>query len=330
MLKRSEDLSMNGLHSNLIMTVNGPLRNTELGFCHGHEHLFISRGQSYEINQSLWMDELEKTVAELRLFKDAGGDSIVDAQPVGCGRMEQNLAEASRLSGVNIIASTGFHKLIFYTSCHWIHRLDEVHLKELFVSEIKDGMYVSTEIEVPSQRTKIKPGIIKTAVDIQGITGEYRKLFTAAAETSILTGTPIMCHIEMGANAFEIVEFLTGKGVKPESIILCHLDRVVKDTDYHLQVAKTGVFLEFDTIGRFKYHDDDDEIKLIEKLVVNGYEDKILLGLDTTRSRMRSYGGSLGLDYISGIFLPRLRKHGTSETIIKKMMILNSQNAFSI
>jgi len=312
------------------MTVNGPVENTELGFCHSHEHLFISKGKSYEINSSLWMDELDRTVAELRLFKNAGGDSIVDAQPVGCGRMEENLKRASDLTGVNIVASTGFHKMLFYSPGHWIHKISEEELRELFISELRDGMYVSSEDEFPTKRTDIRPGVIKTATDEQGITGEYCKLFRAAAGAAIATGTPIMCHTEMGMKALETVEFLTGLGVKPERLILCHLDRVLTNTDYQLEVAKTGVYLEFDTIGRFKYHSDDDEAKFILKLIEHGYEDKILLGLDTTRARLKSYGGSIGLDYLSAVFLPFLKINGVQDSVISKLMHFNPSLAFYI
>jgi hypothetical protein len=73
------------------MTVNGPIWSKQLGFCHSHEHLFIARGKLADINPSLCIDNFEKTVEELKLYKKSGGISVVDAQPVGCGRMA-NLA----------------------------------------------------------------------------------------------------------------------------------------------------------------------------------------------------------------------------------------------
>jgi phosphotriesterase-related protein len=311
-----------------IMTVTGPIEGPELGFCHSHEHLFLSKGPSYELNHSLWMDEPAKTAAELELFKAAGGRSIIEAQPVGCGRMELYLWQASLSTGVHIVASTGFHKLIFYTPGHWIHRLAHEELAELYTRELQSGMLVGDGDELPTERCTMKPGIIKTAADVDGVEGDYVKLFTAAAAASLATGAPIMCHTELGSKALQIVQFLTGMGVSPERIILCHLDRVIDGGDSQLEAAKTGVFLEFDTIGRFKYHDDESEARLIARLLESGYEDKLLLGLDTTRARMKSYGGELGLDYISTSFLPLLRGHGVPEDTLNKFMVINPQRAF--
>ena len=67
----------------------------------------------------------------------------------------------------------------------------------------------------------------------------------------------------------------------------------MENADYMLHVAGTGVYIEMDTIGRYKYHSDEEEVRLIRMLLDHGHEDRILLGLDTTRKRMKSYGGDM-------------------------------------
>lgn len=312
-----------------ITTVKGPVQSDSLGFCHSHEHLFLKRGRSAEINPDLVMDDFDKTVKELSLFKRAGGKCIVDAQPVGCGRMEENLVRASELTGLNIIASTGFHKLVFYPAGHWIHELSEHELARLFRDEIKYGMLIGNGCMQLDKRIEARAGVIKVAADENGISGEYCRLFSAAAQISAETGAPILCHTEMGKHASEIVQYLTDFGVPPCSIILCHLDRVIDNMGYYLDIAEKGVFMEFDTIGRFKYHSDEEEARLITFLVEQGCEDNILLGLDTTRSRMKSYGGQIGLDYIQTIFLPLLKSYGLRDETIYKFMVKNPSKAFS-
>ncbi len=97
-----------------------------------------------------------------------------------------------------------------------------------------------------------------------------------------------------------------------------------------LHVAESGVYLELDTIGRFRYHSDEDEVKMILKLLDKGHEDRILLSLDTTNKRMRHYnGGDLGLDYLQVTFLPMLRKAGVGENIIRKITIANAARALA-
>jgi predicted metal-dependent phosphotriesterase family hydrolase len=315
---------------NLVMTVKGFLKNDKIGFCQSHEHLFLSKGRPWELNRDLLLDDPLKTAAELELYKKAGGATVVDCQPVGCGRMAEELRTVSELTGVNIIASTGFHKLVFYHSGHWIRSLGESGLEALFTEEISEGMYTDGDNEYPNRRTGIRPGVIKTAADSDGLTAEYRSLFRAAAAASLKTGVPIICHTEMGAYALEIADFLLSLGLAPQSVILCHLDRHAGDFGQKLEVAKTGVFLELDTIGRFKYHSDEDEVELIEALTKGGFENQILLGLDTTRVRMKSYGGGMGLDYIITSFLPRMRQAGFSETVLNKFMFGNPKRAFTV
>lgn len=310
-----------------IQTVTGRISPGELGWCQSHEHLFIADGRSAELVPSLRLDDFDATCSELELYRSIGGKSIVDAQPVGCGRMADLQLKASVRTGVNIIASTGFHKLIFYPEGHWIWDMDEDALAGLFIDELENGMYINCDMSEPVQRIESRAGVIKTASDKEGPSGDYRKLFMAAAEASVRTGAPILSHTEMGIGALEQIRLFTDRKVPMDSIIICHLDRVLTDTGYLMEVASSGVYLELDTIGRSKYHDDDDEARFITVLLENGFEDRILLGLDTTRERMKSYGGPIGLDYLHVSFFPLLRSYGVSDSLIRKFTVTNPARA---
>jgi phosphotriesterase-related protein len=290
--------------------------------------LFIADGRSAELVPSLRLDDFDSTCAELELYKRHGGVSIADAQPVGCGRMADMQLKASEKTGVNILASTGFHKLVFYPDGHWLKTIDSDELAELFIDEINNGMYIDCDISKPSRRVSARAGIMKTASDLEGPAGDYERIFSAAAEASVQTGAPILSHTEMGKGALEQIRLFTDHKVPTESIIICHLDRVLTDMSYLMEVASTGVYLELDTIGRYKYHSDEDEARFISKLVENGYEDRILLGLDTTRERMKSYGGPIGLDYMFEIFFPLLESYGIGRGFISKFTISNPAKAF--
>lgn len=313
-----------------IRTVTGDITPERLGYCQSHEHLFISDGQSAKLVPSLRLDDFDATCSELELYKRRGGVSIADAQPVGCGRMADLQLKASDKTGINILASTGFHKLVFYPDSHWLRTIDGDELTELYIDEINNGMFIDCDASKPERRISARAGIIKTASDLEGPTGDYERLFSAAAEASVQTGVPILSHTEMGKGALEQIRLFMDHRVPAESIIICHLDRVLTDTDYLMEVASTGVYLELDTIGRYKYHSDDDEIRFISKLLENGYEDRILIGLDTTRERMKSYGGSIGLDYMFEVFFPLLKSYGIGEEFIGKFTISNPANAFTI
>ncbi len=189
-----------------IQTVLGEIRTEELGFCHSHEHLFLAEGTPSRLNPDLLIDDFDKTKEELLHFKSLGGSAIIDAQPVGSGRMGDLLEKVSRETGIHVIASTGFHKSIFYEPSHWLFHKDEQQLADLFVSELEEGMFVGADQAMPQQRIHARAGLIKTAIDedIPGPTAV--KLLNAAADASMRTGIPVMCHTETHRQGVVVAE----------------------------------------------------------------------------------------------------------------------------
>ncbi len=313
-----------------IRTVLGDVDISEIGHTQCHEHLFIEQDKSAEVAPVLLIDDLDKSTKELVSFKKAGGSAIVDAQPVLAGRMAEWLVEASKKSDVSIIASTGFHKTVFYYDDSYIFNKPEEEIADLYEREIKKGMLSSKKSG--AAQIAACAGLIKTAVDVGGIKADktYEKLHTAAAEAQKRTGAPLMCHIEQGADAKEVVEFYLNSGVVADKIWIAHLDRAKYDENYHVDVFTTGVYLEYDTIARDKYHSDEDELKLIVKMIEAGYCEKILLSLDTTRARLRNYGADMGLDYILKKFIPYMEANGITSEQIKSMTVQNPRKALAM
>lgn len=312
----------------MIRTVTGDIQPCALGFTQSHEHILLRKGESFKVSSVLWQDEPKKSALELKDYHLAGGRAIVDAQPVGCGRMAGELFGISKASGVKIIASTGFHKLLFYPENHWIYTLSEEKLQELFVSELTRGMFEDGDDALPVKRTSHPAGQIKTAVDTFGLTETYRRLFRAAAGASRETGAPIMIHIEAGADPLPVLELLRSGGIAPERMIFCHLDRACPDLRVHEAVASEGAWLEYDTIGRFKYHSDARECEILKAMTQAGYAGQILLSLDTTRGRLGHYGGEIALTYLIRTFLPQLRSAGIREPLLTRFFVENPAEAF--
>lgn len=321
-----------------IHTVIGSIQSEELGFTQCHEHLMLGKGESWRCNPALWMDDVEASVKEAEAYRDMGGSALVEAQPVGCNRMSVGLEEISRRTGLQIVASTGFHKMQFYPKGHWIRHTDRERLVHLFMEELTQGMYVGTdrlspfEDEAPARpagikakvcRTGARAGIIKTALDICGLEGAYGELFGAAAAAQKETGAPMMVHIEPGSNPLKLVSFLKREEVNLERVYFCHMDRACREWEIFRQVLDSGVSLEFDTIGRFRYHSDEKELELIKQVLAeNG--DQLLLSLDTTRARLKSYcEDAVGLTYILEVFLPMMREEGIQEGQIQKIFVGN-------
>lgn len=315
----------------IIKTISGEISSHRLGFCQCHEHLMISKGVPYDRNPALCIDDIEKSKQELLQYLAAGGRSIIDAQPVGCNRMEYELGVLAKETDANILCSTGFHKLYFYPEHHWIHTYSEKKLADLYIHEIENGMFVGSDTCEPGDFCSLKASMIKTALDHEGLTGRYQRLFNAAIEAGICTDAPIMVHIERGSDPLLLLDYLTKRGVPAKKLIFCHLDRACDDINIIKKIVGDGVFAEFDTIGRFKYHSDAREIEIIKELLADGYGHQILCSLDTTRERLRAYhADAIGLDYILKTFIPLMRNSGIDEKQIHNFFYENCISALAI
>ncbi len=313
-----------------IQTITGRISPDKLTFCHCHEHLMLRKGKSFDVNQALCIDDYDKTLRELSDFYSAGGSMVVDAQPVGCGRMEEELQALSRASGVHIIASTGFHKMLFYPENHWIFQYSCEELTALFLQELRTGMYTESDISAPCRPIKAKAGIIKCAWDVCGLNRQYEKLFRAALNAAKKTGAPLMIHIESGSDPLTLAEYLDKNQVPLGRVIFCHMDRVCHRLSIHKEVCSRGIYLEYDTIGRGKYHSDEQEADIFSELIHAGYENQLLFSLDTTRERLKAYNPSgVGLKYILHTFIPLLKTRGITDTQIKKISCINCRQILS-
>jgi phosphotriesterase-related protein len=312
-----------------IVTVLGDISPGELGFCHSHEHLSINEGRPFQVNPALLIDDEARTARELAIFRRAGGRSIADAQPLGCGRDAAVLRRLARRTGVHIIASTGFHKMEFYAPDHWIHETPADRLADWFRLELKQGMFEGADRAAPLRRTDVRAGQVKAALDRGGFEGQKRLVVAAAAAVKA-TGAPLTVHIENGSDPLALADFLADMGVAPDKTAFCHMDRTVADLDAHKELCGRGVYMEYDTIGRDKYHDDLTEARIVSEMLDAGHGKRLLMGLDVTRRRMLSYGGQIGLGYIKERFIPLLLRRGLSPAQVDDVFIHNPARFFTI
>ncbi|MDR2110048.1 MAG: hypothetical protein LBP32_01935 [Spirochaetaceae bacterium] len=324
-----------------ITTVLGDIRPGGLGFCQSHEHLFIRRGRPAEINPALRVDDPAGSLAEVEAYRRAGGRSLVDAQPPGCGRDPGALAELSRRSGVHIIASTGFHRPLYYPADHWIFTADARELTSFYLAELNEGMYREESLSprgfgipagdraVPGGQNPGRAGQIKTALEAGPLDRQGQKLFGAAAAAAAESGRAVMVHVEQGADPAALADFTLKQGLSPSQLIFCHLDRAIGDLGPHRELCRRVAYLEYDTIGRHKYHDDGREAEIILEMAEAGFAGQILLSLDTTRARLRAYGGTPGLCHILESFIPLLKSRGLTEDHIRMFFVENPARAFA-
>ena len=292
----------------MVKTVLGLINGNDLGYTQSHEHIWIN-GPLPETCADKPLNDYEKSLSELKDYYLAGGRAIVDCQPPGAHGDLKQLKKLSEASGVHIIGSTGFHREQFYG------KYEEKTVQELegqFTSEIEDGA-----------------GVIKTAVECDGISDYIRTLHEAAARTAVKCGVPVIMHVEKDCDLDALIDFYEAYGLPPYRLILCHCDRKIADLNLHRKALARGVYLEYDTISRPKYHDNEKEIAII-KAMSSEYPEQILLGQDSTYDRLGRYGGNTPLTYILKDFIPAMLERGIPKNVIYQMMINNPANAFVV
>ena len=161
--------------NNFIRTVTGDIPADKLGYCHSHEHICVAEKSACgEVNPALVIPDYDKSLEEVKAFAYAGGGAIVDAQPTGGGRMPKRLQKISKESGVNIIASTGFHLRKFYPANSRLYALSSFEATEVFAAELFTGMFEGLDPYFDQELTNVKAGVIKCALDSADMWDTYR------------------------------------------------------------------------------------------------------------------------------------------------------------
>ena len=194
-------------------------------------------------------------------------------------------------------------------------------LRDRFLEELQSG----------GAEGGVLAGAVKAAIGNNGAEGRLEVCLRAAAGAAARAEVPLILHTEKGIGAAEAVHICEEEGLAPERVAVCHVDRQADDWAPHEEIARTGAFMEYDTIARYKYHDDESEIRLILHMLELGYADKLLLSLDTTAARLISYAPEApGLDFILRAFLPALSKAGVSAETLENITHRNPLRVFGI
>ncbi len=303
-----------------IQTVLGPIAPHELGITYGHDHLLFQPPSPFaEQDPDMCLDSVDAGIKELNYFKSAGGQALVEMTTVDVGRAPEKMRTLARATGVHIIAATGYNKARFNE--HIVAAKSEDELTAEMVRDLIQGM----------DGTDIRAGVIKGSTSKDVMTATEEKVLAAAAAAHLQTGAPVSTHTEAGTMALEQIALLRSLRVKPEHIIIGHLDRKL-EWDYQLAIAQTGVYMGYDQISKEKYWPDARRIEFIRRLSAAGHGGQILLSGDWARkSYWPSYGfgNGPGLTYILWRFVPWMLEQGVARAVIDDLLIHNPARALT-
>jgi len=289
-----------------IRTVLGDIDPDDLGLIYTHEHLFTNP-PAHQEDRDLEISSYECSLRELTIFKEHGGTLLVEASTLDYGRDAASMARVSAEAGVHLVAVTGFNKALYFPL--WVETTPVNAIAEMLILDVVKGMDGGPH----------KAGHLKSGSSYNVIHRLEEKVTQAVGHAYRETEAPIWLHTECGTMGMEMLDILADEGVDLEAVVVGHCDRN-PDPFYHAALANRGATVQFDGVGKIKYHPDSVRISCIKALLDAGHEDRLMISGDMGRcSYLTGYGGGPGFGYIAGKFIPRMRAEGINETAIEKI-----------
>ena len=285
-------------------------------------NLGILSRDCYALKDNLLLADEDVAADELMFFKNAGGNTIVDASLLGIGRNPKALRRIAEKTGLNIIMGTGFY--VGETHPKALDSMTDEAIGDLMVGELTEGV----------------DGICAGYIGEIGISEIFddkeRRVLRAAAIAHKKTGAAINVHINpWTTNGIEAADILLSAGVAPDKICISHVD-VENREDYIYALLQKGVYVEFDNFGKEYYirrevrnsgyglfvHDTE-RVALLKKLIDDGFVNQLLLACDVClKNLLHKYGG-WGYDHVLSNIVPMMEDEGITQKQILTMLQKN-------
>ena len=289
----------------------GPVPAEALGFVYAHEHV-LTRPPAWRLAEDpdFLLDSPERSLAELERFRIVGGGTLVDATARDWGRDARAVLQVARRTSVHIVAVTGWNRGDYGEEALGA---SEDELVAIMLGDLSSGM----------DGTEARAGIAKLGTSDGVVLSVEERIALAVGRVQAETGCPVLTHTSRGTMAPEQLDLLEAAGADLGKVALSHMDQ---NLDFGLlsELCSRGAFVCFDGISKAKYAPDEARIELLRRLVEAGHAERLLVSGDMgRRSYLVAYGGRPGFDHIIGEFVPRLRREGFSEELVKTIFVRN-------
>lgn len=308
----------------MINSVLGKIDASNLGVTLMHEHITWDRSGAESENKYSVEEVVNTMLPYLLDLKNAGCDTFVDATTFGSGRDLAILMECSKRTGLNILTNIGA----------W----DGSNIEGKFIPTILKGKSIDEIVEIWTSEfqngindTNVKPAFIKIALGDTGVITEFQeKILRAAVRTSIKTKLPIQCHTIPVISAVKAVKIIEEEKLPLNKFIWVHGD-VEQNSEIIMKLAKKGIWIEFDYLGRckeFSWH-----LETIKSLIENNLIDRLLLSQDAgvfyfgEKNHKESI---LPYDRIFKEFIPYCEYNGISHETFHKLLTENPLKVLNI
>jgi phosphotriesterase-related protein len=302
-----------------LITTLGPKSVDELGLILPHEHVFVDlRTPDTPGQGEADADDVIRQIGpEIERARAAGITALVECTPVGVGRRIDILEAVSKALDFPLIVPTGVYRE------PWI-RADKAALSE---DALFDWMLAELTDRV--EGTQTQAGWIKLSAGDDGLTTTETRVLRAAARAAKEANAVIGSHTLRGRVVRDQLAIIESVGYSPSRFIWIHT-QAEPDFDLHLEMARRGVWVEYDWIGG-EDQTDAAYIDRLQRLIAAGFEAQLLISQDRGWYDPAQPGGGQPkpYTYLTDTFIPKLRESGISVEIIRQITHINPFNAFA-
>lgn len=324
-----------------VMSACGWVGAEQLGHILPHEHLLLNLMRESRAHGV--MNDVNTLKTELMAFVRAGGRTLVElsSAPLTVGATFDSLGEMAashrrprvpngtrsaenafalrglaEALGLNVILGTGHYREPYFDD-GWIDSHSVASLAEDMIRDITDGF----------PDTDIRAGIIgEIGQDKWYMSAREERSFRAAARAHVITELPITTHAARWPVGLAQLDLLQEEGVDPGRVIIGHCDSV-NSSEYHVELAKRGAFVEFDNIGGGTKDLMQRQVQFVLTLKSQGFLSQILLSHDVCRTdQLRSSGGP-GYTFVVEEFAAALRACGLETEEVDEVLVANPRRA---
>lgn len=316
-----------------VNTVLGPVPADGLGVVAVHEALLsVLPGAQYAPDITIDRAEVFDVLrADLLEFREAGGDTVVDATGMFHGRDLSLLEALARATGVHVVASTGMgpEELLggyFLTPqtnppTPW----PAERFADLFAQEVTEGMVV------PRLERRAPAGLVTTTGTRGALTPTDESLFRGAARAALATGAPV--SVRYAVDAAAELELVLDEGVAADRVLVGGLDRVdAVAAGAHLAVAGRGAYVGLDHVGAAdeEHVDDARRAELVLELAQAGHAERVLLSCGAVGVAKGHPGTDRSVVHLLTGFVPLLREKGLTEEQLRRILVDNPRELLTV
>lgn len=252
----------------MINGVLGPIATENLGTTLMHEHILQANWSMRESYEE-WFQYgpfIERAAEDVRRTVQVGVKTLVEQTPVCLGRDIHAMQDVAKRTGMQIIAAAGF----FYTENQWTFNRSAEKFCKYILMDINQGI----------QGTDSKPGIIKCATDVAGITPINAVMLHGHAMAALESGLPIATHSYYGnRSGLGQMDIFDQYHLDPGKILIGHCGDT-NDLGYLEELMRRGCYIGLDRFGDDGKNPLKKRVDTLLKLCERGWADQLMISQD--------------------------------------------------